>query len=256
MWRWPVIERRKTLSNQAKQKLFSLHAKRISIAAQKWWDPDKNPALYDAIEKAKKDNVPNDNIERAIKRWIWEDKDSCSIIDITYEWYWVWWVAFIINALTDNKNRTASDIRHIFSKYGWNMWESWSVSFLFDKKWVIYISLDKYEESFLEEKVFQTEIEDYFVEDNFFKIFTSIEFFQEVKNFFLSHNIEFEYSWINFIPNTMVNIDEFDKALKLLKMIEAFEESEDIENITHNMVIDKKLENEVKEFIEKNKFKT
>lgn len=256
MWRWPVIERKKNLTNQAKQKIFSLHAKLISIAAQKWWDPNNNPALYRAIEKAKKDNVPVENIQKAIKKWTWEDKTWNQILNIVYEWYWVWWVAFIINTLTDNKNRTARDVRHVFSKYGWNMWETWSVEFLFSKKWVIYIDLNKYNPTFLEEKIFETDSEDYLIEDNFFKIFTSVNSFNEVDDFIKSQNIEIEYSWINFIPNTIIDINDFDKALKLIKMIENFEELEDVESITHNMNLDKNLEKEVRDFIEKNRFKT
>ncbi|MDP5039087.1 MAG: YebC/PmpR family DNA-binding transcriptional regulator, partial [Candidatus Gracilibacteria bacterium] len=124
MGRGPVVQGKKAASNAVKQKVFSLHSKLIALAAQKGGDPDLNPALYDAIEKARKDNVPNDNIERSIKKGTGEDKDSSQISEIVYEGYGVGGVAVIVKVLTDNKNRTASNIRHIFSKYGGNMGES------------------------------------------------------------------------------------------------------------------------------------
>ncbi len=256
MGRWPVVEKKKSISNAAKQKVFSLHAKLISLAAQKWGDPNQNPALYDAIEKAKKENVPNDNIERAIKKWTWEDKDATSISQIVYEWYGVWWVAIMVTTLTDNKNRTASNMRHIFTKYGWNMGETGSVGFIFERKGMIFISLEKYDAQVLEEMVFETDVEDFIIEDGMFKITTSLEDFITVKHFFESKNIELEFADLDYIPTTESHVDDFEKALKLTKMLDAFGEDEDVQKITWNMIVDEKLQQEVDEFIEKNTFKT
>lgn len=256
MWRWPVIEKKKSLSNAAKQKVFSLHSKLIALAAQRWWDPDKNPHLFDAIEKARADNVPNDNISRAIKKWTWEDKDATQIQNIIYEWYWAGWVAVIVTTLTDNKNRTASNIRHIFSKYGWSMWESWSVSFIFDKRWVICIDLEKISKEKIEELVYETDVMDFVYEENLARIITDVADFWNVLNFFKSKNIEIYSSWLEYIPNNTQEITEFEKALKLTKMFEAFEEDEDVEKVFLNMEIDDKLQQEVYDFIEKNTFKT
>ncbi len=256
MWRWPVVEKKKSASNAAKQKIFWLHAKLISLAAQKWWDPDLNPSLFDAIEKAKADNVPNDNITKAIKRWTWEDKDSALISEIIYEWYWVWWVAVIVKTLSDNKNRTASNIRHIFTKYGWNMWESWSVSFIFDKKWLLVIDLEKFSKDEIEWLVFETDVEDFSFEDNTARVITTVEDFIWVKKFFEDKSYSFIDASISYIPNTTAEVTEFDKALKLTKMFEAFHEDEDVESVYLNMIIDDKLQQEVYDFIEKNTFRT
>ena len=87
MWRGPVVQARKDAVNKVKGKIFSIHAKLISIAASSWGNPDDNPALFSAINKAKKEWVPNENIDRAIKKWTWEDKDALQIMEITYEWY-------------------------------------------------------------------------------------------------------------------------------------------------------------------------
>ena len=121
MWRGPVVQARKDAVNQVKWKVFALHAKLIALAAAKWWNPDDNPALYSAIYKAKKEWVPNENIERAIKKWTWEDKDWLQIQEVVYEGYAPGWIAVMVTTLTDNKNRTVWNIRHIFSKFGWNL---------------------------------------------------------------------------------------------------------------------------------------
>lgn len=257
MWRWPVVEGKKNLSNALKQKSFSLHAKLIALAASKWADPSLNPSLHDAIEKAKKDNVPNDNIDRAIKKWSWADKSSEQVSQIIYEWYAPGWVAVIIQVLTDNKNRTASNIRHIFSKFGWNMWESWSVAWIFPKKWVIYIdktkipSIDK-----LEETVIETEVEDMQIDDKNIKIIVSVDKLNEVSSFFKSKWLVYEKSDLEFLPTNEVEVTDFDIALKVIKMIEALEEDEDVQDYNLNAIIDDKLKKEVHDFIEKNTFKT
>lgn len=144
MWRWPVVAKRRDAVNAVKWKVFAIHAKLITVAAQKWGDIDANAALYAAVHKAKKDGVPNDNIDRAIKKWTWADKDAAVIEEITYEWYAAGWVAILVNVLTDNKNRTVSSIRHIFDKFSWNMWENWAVSWMFHRKWVIFIDPSKH----------------------------------------------------------------------------------------------------------------
>ena len=256
MWRWPVVEKKKNASNAAKQKVFSLHAKLISLAAQKWWDLNLNPALADAVEKAKADNVPNDNIDRAIKKWTWEDKEWIQISKIVYEWYWVWGVAVMVPTLTDNKNRTAWNIRHIFTKYGWNMWEPGSVGFIFDKKWLLEIDLEQYSKDEIEGLVFETDVEDFAFEDNVARIITSVEDFENVKAFFKSKKYDFLKDKIDYIPNTTAEVTEFDKALKLTKMFEAFHEDEDVEDVCLNMTIDDALQQEVYDFIEKNTFRT
>lgn len=256
MGRWPVVEKKKNQSNAAKQKVFTIHAKLIAIAAGKWGDPDKNPSLADAIEKARKDNVPNDNIARAIKKGTGEDKSGTQIDQIVYEWYGAWGVAVIVTTLTDNKNRTAPNIRHIFSKYGWNMWEPGSVSFIFEKKGMLIIDLENNKKEDLEELVFETSAEDFFEEEGMFKVITSLEDFVSVKKFFEWKNIHFEFADIDYIPSTTAEVDDFDKALKLTKMLEAFWEDEDVEKVSINGNISLDLQKEVDEFIEKNTFRT
>lgn len=256
MWRGPVVQARKEAVNSIKWKIFSVHAKLISIAAQKWGDPEKNPALFAAIHKAKKEWVPNENIDRAIKKWTWEDKSAAQISEIIYEWYAAGWVSVMVSTLTDNKNRTVQNIKHIFSKYGWNLWETWAVSWMFHRKWVIFIDPSKYDFSKIEELVYETSAEDLISEDTYIKIITSNEDLHDVEKFLEEKEIETMESKSDFIPDNEIEVTEFDKALKFKKMIEAFDEDEDVNNVSTNEIISPTLEKEVEEFIEKNRFKT
>ena len=256
MWRGPVVQARKDAVNQVKGKVFSLHAKLIAVAATKWWNPDDNPALFAAIHKAKKEWVPNDNIERAIKKWTWEDKTAAAIQEIIYEWYAPGWGAMMVSTLTDNKNRTVSSIRHIFTKYGWNLWESGVVSWMFHRKWVIFIDPNKYDYEKIEELVFEKNAEDIQKEEDYIKITNSVDDFNDVDKYLEEKGIDFIETKLDFIPDNDVEITDFDNALKFKKMIEAFDEDEDVALVSSNEIISAELEKQVDEFIEKNKFRT
>ena len=256
MWRGPVVQARKDAVNQVKGKVFSLHAKLIAVAATKWWNPDDNPALFAAIHKAKKEWVPNDNIERAIKKWTWEDKTAAAIQEIIYEWYAPGWVAMMVSTLTDNKNRTVSSIRHIFTKYGWNLWESGVVSWMFHRIWVIFIYPNKPDYEKRVELVFETNAEDIQKEEDYIKITTSVDDFNDVEKYLEEKGIDFIETKLDFIPDNDVEITDFDNALKFKKMIEAFDEDEDVALVSSNEIISAELEKQVDEFIEKNKFRT
>ena len=256
MWRGPVVQARKNAVNAVKWKIFSTHAKLIALAAQNGGNPDDNPTLAAAIYKAKKEWVPNDNIDRAIKKWSWEDTSGSQIVEIIYEWYAPGWVAIIVSVLTDNKNRTVSNIRHIFSKSGWNLGESGSVSWMFHKKWVLFIDPAKHNYDSIEELVYETDAEDIKMEAGYIKILTSLEDFQNVEQFFEDQDIQILESKIDYIPDNEVEVDDFDKALKLTKMIEAFEEDEDVNTISSNEIISTDLEQQVDEFIQKNTFRS
>ncbi len=256
MWRGPVVQARKNAVNAVKWKIFSVHAKLIAIAAQKWWDPDQNPSLYSAIHTAKKAWVPNDNIERAIKKWTWEDKEAARIEEIIYEWYAPGWVALMVQTLSDNKNRTVSNIRHIFSKYGWNMWETWAVSWMFHRKGVIFIDPSKYDYEKIEELAIEWWAQDIINESSYIKIITDVEDFTSVEKFFEENDIELMESKLDFVPENDTEITEFEKALKFVKMIEAFNEDEDVNIVSSNEIISDELQKEVDDYIEKHSFRS
>lgn len=259
MWRGPVIERKKALTNALKGKVFTIHAKLITLAAQKWWwDPDKNPSLFDACEKARKANVPTDNISRAIKKWTWEDKDWVQISELYYEWYWVGWVAIIAKSLTDNKNRTSSNIRHIFTKYGWNLWETWSVSnFAFKFVGQISVNLEWKKIENIEEIIIESWASDYFLdEENEVKIITEKQDLANVKKYIEEKWLKINEFGLEYIPTNTISITDFDKALKIIKLIEDLEEDEDVEKVWYNYDISDEMQNQVIDAIEKARFRT
>lgn len=256
MWRGPVVQARKNAVNAVKWKVFSMHAKLIAVAAAKWGNPDDNPSLAAIIAKAKKDWVPNDTIDRAIKKGTWEDKEAVKISEIIYEWYAPGWVALLIFTLTDNKNRTVSNVRSIFSKCGGNMWESGAVSWMFHAKGIIFIDPELHSYESIEELVFETSAEDIMLEAGYIKIISSVEHHHEIEMFFENKDVTLFESKIDFIPDNEIELIEFDKALKFTKMIEAFEEDEDVNTISSNEIISDELQAEVDAFIEKNTFRT
>ena len=256
MWRWPVVQARKDAVNKIKGKVFSIHAKLIAIAASSWGNPDDNPSLHTAISKAKKSWVPNDTIDRAIKKWTWEDKDAAQIIEIIYEGYASGGVSIMIQTLTDNKNRTVANIRHIFDKFWWNMGENWAVSWMFHRKGVIFIDSEKHTSEEIEELVYETSAEDFIALDWYIKIITSVEDFIEVEKFFEDKNISILEAKLDFVPDNDTEITEFDKVLKFTRMVEAFNDDEDVSLVSTNEIISVELQTKVNEFIEKNTFKT
>jgi YebC/PmpR family DNA-binding regulatory protein len=254
--KWHNIKHRKAAQDVKKGKTYAIHAKLIAMAAGFWSDPLKNSSLDLAIIKAKQDGVPAENIERAIKRWSGKDKGDLEILNIIYEGYAPGGVAVIISVLTDNKNRTASNIRHIFSKFWGNMGEPWSVSWIFQKKGILIFDKENTDIRKLEELVFETDVDDMKEEEEIIKLIISPDKFWEVRNFFLGKRLNISDSGTEFIPNTEIEVTDFDKVLKITKMIEALEEDEDVEDYAMNYNIDEKLQQEVDEFIEKNTFHT
>ena len=236
--KWHNIQRRKGAQDKKRGKIFMRHAKLIYQAAKEGGgDPDMNPALRTAIENAKADNLPNDNIERAIKKAT-GTLDGANFEEITYEGYGPGGIAVIVHALTDNRNRTASEVRHAFTKNGGNLGESGSVSYMFDRKGYMVI-LNK-DESIDEEELTLEAIEagadDIEYEDGVFEIYTAPENFHEVKTHLETANYKFEEAEITLIPQNYTQIDQ-EQEEKMLKLIDMLEENEDVQDVHHNMEI-------------------
>lgn len=228
--KWANIQHRKWAQDAKKWKIFAKHARLIEIAAKWWANPEINSSLAIAIENAKMENVPNDNIARAIKKWSWEWKDASVFEDIMYEWYLPWWVAVIVTALTDNKNRTVWNVRSQISKYWWNLWESWSVSWMFSKKWEIIIKLEWKDIDEFEMFVIDSWADDFEISDEKDKayVFTKDKDLWKIRDLIKKSWYEIEKAQLSWIPNQKVPIDDINKAKSIIKIIDILEEDDDV----------------------------
>lgn len=234
--KWHNIQRRKGAQDAKRGKIFMRHAKFIYTAAkQGGGDPDMNPTLRTAIEKAKADNMPNDNIERAIKKAT-GTLDGASFEEVTYEGYGPGGVAVIVHVLTDNRNRTASEVRHAFTKHGGNLGETGCVSFMFDRKGYIVI-VDK--EGTIDEDEFTLEAidggaEDIEVNEQVYEIYTAPENFEEVRNHIENKGYDIEEAEITLIPQNYSELEE-EQQEKVMQLVDMLEESEDVQDVHHNL---------------------
>ncbi len=255
MWRWPTVAGQKEAGAKAKGKIYGMHSKLIAIAAEKGADISINGALSDAITSAKRAWVTSDVIERAVKRGAWLDKESARVEEIFYEGYAPGWVAIIVRALTDNRNRTAPSIRHIFSAYGGNMGESGSVSnFAFEYKWHIIVEEPTSREE-LELAIMETPAEDYEMNE-VITIYTKREDLIETKNMLVKSGYTIVESGMGYNVKNFAQVTDFDHALKLYSMLEAFDEDEDVETVWNTADISEQLWKEVEEHVTARRFRT
>lgn len=236
--KWSNIKRRKGAQDAKRGKIFMRHAKEIYVAAkQGGGDPTMNAPLRAAIEKARGVNMPNDNIDRAIKKAT-GSIDGASFEEVTYEGYGPGGVAVIVQVLTDNRNRTAAQIRHAFSKNGGNLGETGCVSFMFDRKGYIVILNESGEidEDEVTLEAIEAGADDIEVEDSVYEIFTTPENFDSVCKHLQEKGYTLEESEITLIPQTYNEIEE-DEEKKLLNLIDTLEDDEDVQDVHHNLEI-------------------
>jgi len=234
--KWHNIQRRKGAQDAKRGKIFMRHAKFIYTAAKEGGgDPDMNPALRTAIEKAKADNMPNDNIERAIKKAT-GTLDGASFEEVTYEGYGPSGTAVIVHTLTDNRNRTASEVRHAFSKHGGNLGESGCVSFMFDRKGIIIIVDDENEldEDEVTLAAIEAGAEDIELDTGVYEIITESAELKTVQSHLKEAGYKIEEAEVTLIPQTYAEIDE-DAEEKVLQLIDMLEDSEDVQDVHHNL---------------------
>lgn len=256
MWRWPTVAWQKEASAKAKSKIYNIHSKLITIAAERGSDPSINGALADAIHSAKREWVTSDVIERAIKRGAGIDKDASKVEEVYYEWYAPGWVAIIVKALTDNRNRTAPSMRHIFSAFGGSLGETGSVSnFAFDFGGEIHIQKPDNMEA-LETTILETNAQDYSEENNEIIIITNREDFMSVKWALEKAGFTVNSASIGYRAKNYTEVTEMDNALKIYKMLEEFEADEDVETVWNTADISDTLWKEVTDFVQSKKFRT
>lgn len=240
--KWSTIKHKKAKTDAIKGKEYTRLAKEIIIAARAGGgDPDGNAKLKLVIQKAKAINMPNDNIARAIKRGTGEI-ESDAIEEINYEGYAAGGVAVLLDIATDNRNRTASDIRHLFSKNGGNLGESGCVSYLFDRVGMITVNLEDIKmdpEEFML-KAIELGADDVREDEDVLEIITSPDAFMEVKES-LEKEVKIEDADIIMLPQTTVEITDEAMAAKVLKLIEVLEDHDDVQNLYSNFSIPDEL---------------
>ncbi|MDD2216253.1 MAG: YebC/PmpR family DNA-binding transcriptional regulator [Eubacteriales bacterium] len=237
MGRHGTIAGRKAAQDSRRAQLFTKYARAITVAAKTGGDPEYNIMLKHAIDKAKAINMPNDNITRAIKKGTGE-LDGETYENGSFEGYGASGVAVIVDILTDNRNRTASAIKHIFDKYGGNLGVPGCVSYMFERKGIILIEkTDAIEEDALMEAALEAGAEDIIIHEDSFEIQTTTEDFNAVNEELKKIGYDFVEDDIEYIPSMEVAPQEQDiKNLK--KMIELLEENDDVQNVYHNCSID------------------
>lgn len=236
--KWSNIKRRKGAQDAKRGKIFMRHSKEIYTAAKEGGsDPEMNPALRLAIERAREVNMPNDNIERAIKKAT-GTLEGQKFEEVTYEGYGPGGVAVIVEVLTDNRNRTAAEIRHAFSRNDGNLGETGCVSFMFDRKGYIVIlnSNEELDEETVTLEAIEAGAEDIEVEGDAYEIYTSPDDFHHVSNHLRNSGYDLEEAEITFIPQNFTQINEDDEK-KMLSLIDMLEEEEDVQDVHHNLEI-------------------
>lgn len=237
--KWANIKHKKARMDAKKGKIFTKIAKELTVAAkQGGGDPEANPRLKAAIQKAKDANMPNDNIERAIKKGTGEI-EGVVYEEMTYEGYGPAGVAILLNVATDNRNRTAGEIRHLFSKHGGNLGESGCVAWMFDRKGYMTTKLsDDMDEEELMLMAIECGAEDVSIEEGTLEVVTEPDNLEEVKQQLEEQGLQFNVAEITMIPKNTVKVTDEGEAEKLLKLMEVLEDHDDVQNVYANFDID------------------
>lgn len=234
--KWANIKHKKEKSDAKKGKIFTKLGREITVIVKAGGpDPESNSKLRDVIAKAKANNMPNDNIDRCIKKASGE-LGADNYEEITYEGYGPSGVAVIVEALTDNRNRTAGDLRHYFDKFGGNLGQNGCVSFLFDQKGVIIIdnSEDALEEDSVMMDALDAGAEDFTANEDCFEILTSPDNFSAVRDTLDKKGYAFASAEIEQIPQTTVSLSDEKDILFMSKLIDALEDNDDVQSVWHN----------------------
>lgn len=239
--KWATTKRHKAAVDAKRGKIFSVISKEISLATRDGGkDPEFNPRLRTLILKAKQSNMPSDNIDRAIKKGAGE-LGGITIEELLYEGYGPGGVGLIVEVTTDNKNRSASEVRSTFSKGGGNLAGVGALAFNFKRKGQFLLALDKIAEDELTELALENEAEDVLVEDDHYEIICEVAEFDRLAEAFEKKGIEPDSSELAYLPNTLVTIEDENIARKIMNLIESLEELEDVKSVHGNYDMNKAL---------------
>ena len=239
--KWSSIKHKKGAADAKRGKLFSKLSRAIIVAAREGGpDPDGNATLATAIQKARDNSMPKDNIERAIARGAGTGADGEAYEHVTYEGYGPNGVALFVEALTDNRNRTASDVRHIFTKNDGSLGESGSVAWLFERKGVVLVA-DSVDEEELTFAAADGGAEDVVREGSSFEVISSPDDLQTVRAALEGAGISYESADLTMLPKTTVPVEDESAAKKLLRLMDALEENDDVQDVYANFDIPERI---------------
>ena len=238
--KWAGIKHKKAIVDSRRGKLFTKLARAITVAAKEGGgDPVGNAALALAVQKAKDASMPKDNIERAIAKGTGEGADADALEAVMYEGYGPGGVAILVEALTDNRNRTGSEIRHAFNKHGGNLGEPGSVAYLFDKKGVVVVDGERYSEDDLMPAM-DAGAEDIVLDDDVFEVLCEPTDLAAVRAALVEAGIEVADAEVMQRPKTLVPLDE-DGATKLMRLIDTLEDLDDTDTVHANFDVDAEI---------------
>ena len=235
--KWSTIKRKKGAADAKRGALFGKLSKAITVAAREGGgDPEMNPALALAVQKAKDGNMPNDNIQRAIDKGTGSGADAADIERITYEGYAPGGVAVLVDVLTDNRNRAASDVRYIFSKNGGKLGTTGSVAYLFERKGIFLVPKEGTDEDLLMEAALDAGAEDVAEQESDYRIVTEPETFEAVREELDKAGIAYEQAEVTMQPQNSIDLDA-GTARQTLRLIDALEENDDVQEVYANFDI-------------------
>jgi YebC/PmpR family DNA-binding regulatory protein len=232
--KWATTKHKKAVVDAKRSSLFAKLIKNVEVAARTGGgDPTGNPTLYDAIQKAKKNSVPNDNIDRAVKRGSGQEAGGAQYENITYEGYGPGGVAVLVQCLTDNRNRAASDVRVAFTRNGGSMADPGSVSYLFHRKGVIIVEKDGITEDDVLIAVLDAGAEEVNDLGESFEVISEPTDLVATRQALQEAKIDYESADMAFLPSVEVDLDE-DQARKVFRLIDALEDSDDVQDVYAN----------------------
>jgi len=232
--KWSNIKHKKEKSDAQRAKIFTKIGREISVIVKAGGpDPEVNGKLKDVIAKARANNMPNDNVQRCIKKAA-GDQGADNYEEIVYEGYGPSGVAVIVETLTDNRNRTAADMRHYFDKYGGNLGQSGCVTFMFDTRGVIVVEAEGADEETLMMEALEAGADDFSAEEDFFEIVTAPEAFGAVREAIEKGGYKIASAEIMRLPQTTVTLSDEEDLKKMNKLIEVLEDNDDVQNVFHN----------------------
>ncbi len=246
--KWSTIKRKKAKADAQRGRIFTKLIREIVVAAREGGgDIETNPALRTAVQNARDNNMPSDNVEKAIKRGTGElpgvQYEACA-----FEGYAPGGVAVYVRCLSDNRNRTSAEVRHLFSKYGGHLGEPHSVSYLFETKGQIVVDASEVEEEKIYEIALENGAEDITLEEGTYEIISPPEAFESLHHKVMEEGIECEVAEVSLQPNTTVKLDK-KEALSVLKLVNALEDHDDVQNVSANFDISDEVLSEIEDEI-------